>query len=317
MTRAARGGLWRDAGRRLRRSRAAVAAAAVLGALVLACVLVPWLSAYRYDSTDLALGPTPPGWAHWMGTDDHGRDLLARVAVGGRVSLTVSLVATAASFLVGVTWGGVAGYVGGWVDAAMMRLVDALYAIPFLVVAVLVTVFFGGDHAPPHRLFRAVLGVVAAHPDDAGWFPVFRMALVVTLLGAISWLTMARIARGQVLALRGLPFVEAARALGAGHAAVIVRHLLPNAVGPLLVQAMLTIPDVMMSEAFLSFLGLGTQEPLASWGQLAGAGAETMVLYPWQLVFPALAMAVALLAFNVLGDGLRDALDPRGAARRA
>jgi oligopeptide transport system permease protein len=299
------------AARSLGRSRAALAAAAVLAALVLASALGPWLAAHRYDSTDLVLGPVPPSWAHWMGTDDHGRDLLARLFVGGRVSFSVSVVATLVSVVVGVTWGAVAGTVGGWLDVVMMRVVDALYAVPLLVLAILAMVFLGSERSWPYRLFRAGLGVFSAHPDDPGWSPLFRVVLVVAVLGAVSWLTMARIVRAQVLTLRALPYVEAARALGAGPVRVLVRHVLPGALGPVIVYAMLTIPDVMMAEAFLSFLGLGTQEPLSSWGELAGTGAAAMYLYPWQIVFPAAVMAATLLAFNVLGDRLRDALDPR------
>ncbi len=306
---------------RLRRDRAFVAALAVLSALVLASWLVPWLSVHRYDRADLALGPTPPSWSHWMGTDYHGRDLLTRVFFGGRVSFAVGAVATLTSFGIGATWGGVAGYLGGRADALMMRTVDALYTVPLLVVVILVLVFFGGAETPLYRAFRACLGLVAAHPEDPGYQPVFQIVLVFLALGAISWLTMARIVRGQIVALREQPFVEAARSLGAGHARLFWKHLLPNALGPVLAYAALTVPEVMMTEAFLSFLGLGAQEPLASFGQLAASGAETMDLYPWLLVFPASLLALTLLCCNVLGERLREALDPRGhaggAGRRA
>ena len=308
---ASAGGLWADAGRRLRRDRAFMAALAVLVALVLASWLVPWLSVHRYDRADLALGPTPPSWSHWMGTDYHGRDLLTRVFFGGRVSFTVGAVATLVSFGIGATWGGVAGYLGGRADAVMMRTVDALYTLPLLVLVILVLVFFGGDDTALYRAFKACLGLFAAHPEDPSYRPVFQIVLVFLALGAISWLTMARIVRGQIMALREQPFVEAARSLGAGHVTLLVRHLLPNALGPVLVYAALTVPEVMMTEAFLSFLGLGTQEPLASYGQLAASGAETMDLYPWLLVFPAFLLALTLLCCNVLGEGLREALDPR------
>ena len=243
----------------------AEAALVVLAALLLACVLEPWLSTYRYDRADLALGPTPPSWAHWMGTDQHGRDLMARIFFGGRVSLAVGLVATGASLVIGVTWGAVAGWVGGRVDAVMMRVVDGLYAFPLLVLVIVVMVFFGGERTAPFRAYRAALAVLVVHPDDPAWLPLFQMVLVTVVLGAVCWLTMARIVRALVLSLREQPFVEAARALGAGHAAILLRHVLPNALGPIVVYAALTVPEVMMAEAFLSFLGPGVQEPLCSW----------------------------------------------------
>jgi oligopeptide transport system permease protein len=304
-------GLWSDAARRLRRDRAFVGAAATLCAMVLACLLVPWLSTQRYDRTDMALGATPPSWSHWMGTDYHGRDLLARVCFGGRISFAVAVIATLMSFGIGVTWGGVAGYLGGRADRVMMRIVDALYTLPLLVLVILVLVFFGSDKTALYRAFRAALRIFVAHPEDPSYLPVFQIVLVFAALGAISWLTMARIVRGQILALREQPFVEAARSIGAGHATLVLRHLVPNAIGPTLVYAALIVPEVMMTEAFLSFLGLGTQEPLSSLGQLAALGAETMDLYPWLLVFPASVLAIVLFCCNLLGEGLRDALDPR------
>ncbi len=303
--------LGRDALRRLAKNRAAVVAGVVLAMLILACILVPSLSRWRYDQADLATGPTPPSWLHWMGTDYFGRDLLARVFFGGRISFAVGLFATLVSFLIGVTWGGVAGYFGGKVDAVLMRIVDVLYAIPFFIVVILLMVFFAGQDGPLFNGFRSLLRVFVAHPEDPSYFPIFQILIVFAALGGISWLTMARIVRGQVIALRGQPFVEAARSIGAGHTALIFRHLLPNALGPIIIYTTLTIPEVMMTEAFLSFLGLGTQEPLSSWGLLAANGADSMDLYPWTLIFPALMLAISLFCFNFLGDGLRDALDPR------
>jgi oligopeptide transport system permease protein len=303
--------LWRDAWRRLRKNRAAVVAGVVLIVLVTACLLVPQLSHWRYDKADLKLGATPPSFQHWMGTDFFGRDLMARVFFGGRVSFAVGLVATLVSFVIGVSWGGIAGYFGGKVDAIMMRIVDALYTLPLLVLVILLMVFFANDKTFLYRAFKGGLGVFVSDPADPSYFPVFQIVIVFIALGTISWLTMARIVRGQVIALRSQPFVEAARSIGVGHAALIFRHLVPNAIGPIIVYATLTIPEVMMTEAFLSFLGLGTQEPLSSWGLLASSGAETMELYPWQLVFPALMLALTLFCFNFLGDGIRDALDPK------
>lgn len=303
--------LGRDALRRLAKNRAAVVAAVVLTALVLACILVPSFSHWRYDQADLTVGPTPPSWQHWMGTDYFGRDLMARVFFGGRISFAVGLFATLVSFFIGITWGGVAGYFGGKIDAVLMRIVDVLYAIPFFIVVILLMVFFAGQDGPLFKGFRSVLAVFVKHPEDPSYFPIFQILIVFAALGGISWLTMARIVRGQVIALRGQPFVEAARSIGASHSALIFRHLLPNALGPIIIYTTLTIPEVMMTEAFLSFLGLGTQEPLSSWGLLAATGADSMDLYPWTLIFPALMLAISLFCFNFLGDGLRDALDPR------
>lgn len=303
--------LGRDALRRLAKNRAAVVAGVVLAAMIVACILVPSLSHWRYDQADLATGPTPPSWKHWMGTDYFGRDLLARVFFGGRISFAVGLFATLVSFFIGITWGGVAGYFGGKIDAVLMRIVDVLYAIPFFIVVILLMVFFAGQEGPLFKGFKSLLSVFVAHPEDPSYFPIFQILIVFAALGGISWLTMARIVRGQVIALRGQPFVEAARSIGAGHAALIFRHLLPNALGPIIIYTTLTIPEVMMTEAFLSFLGLGTQEPLSSWGLLAATGADSMDLYPWTLIFPALMLAISLFCFNFLGDGLRDALDPR------
>lgn len=303
--------LGRNALRRLAKNRAAVVAAVVLSALILACILVPSFSRFRYDQADLATGPTPPSWEHWMGTDYFGRDLMARVFFGGRISFAVGLFATLVSFFIGITWGGVAGYFGGKVDAVLMRIVDVLYTVPFFIVVILLMVFFAGQEGPLFKGFKSVLSVFVAHPEDPSYFPIFQILIVFAALGGISWLTMARIVRGQVISLRGQPFVEAARSIGAGHTALIFRHLLPNALGPIIVYTTLTIPEVMMTEAFLSFLGLGTQEPLSSWGLLAATGADSMDLYPWTLIFPALMLAISLFCFNFLGDGLRDALDPR------
>lgn len=306
------GGLSKDAWKRLRKNRAAVASALILLALILGCILVPELSKWRYDRADLSVGPTPPSLAHLMGTDYHGRDLCARVFFGGRISFAVGIVSTLMSFCIGVTWGGVAGYFGGKVDAFLMRVVDILYTFPFLIFVILLMVFFANDKTVLYRAWKVVLGAFVDHPSDPSYFPIFQIVIVFAALGAISWLTMARIVRGQVMALRSQPFVEAARSIGVGDRAILFRHLLPNALGPIIVYTTLTIPEVMMTEAFLSFLGLGTQEPLSSWGLLASTGAETMDLYPWQLLFPAAMLALTLLCFNFLGDGLRDALDPRG-----
>lgn len=303
--------LWKDALRRLRKNRAAVVSAVLLAALILACAFQPAASSYRYDEVNLQLGPTPPSWAHWMGTDYFGRDLMVRVFFGGRISFGVALTSAALSLIIGVTWGGIAGYAGGKVDALMMRIVDFLYTFPFLIYVILLMVFFASRGGPLHSAFIAVITPLSSDPNDPALFPIFQLFVVFAAIGSISWLTMARIVRGQVLSLRSQPFIEAARSIGVGPAGIVFRHLVPNALGPIIVYTTLTIPEIMMTEAFLSFLGLGTQEPLSSWGLLAATGAEVMDHTPWQLLFPGIVLALTLFCFNFLGDGLRDALDPR------
>lgn len=274
--------LWQDAWRRLRRNRLAVFGAIVLVLIVLACLLVPWLSPYTYEQQDLVLGAAPPSAAHWLGTDTFGRDLATRILYGGRISLLVGMIATAVALLIGVTWGAIAGYAGGRVDAVMMRIVDILYALPFMIFVVLLMVVFGRN-----------------------------LLLLFLAIGAVEWLTMARIIRGQVQGLKHQEFVEAAVSLGLSRTAIITRHLIPNALGPLIVYTTLTIPSVMLLEAFISFLGLGVQPPASSWGSLISDGVETMEEYPWLLIYPGIALSVTLFALNFLGDGLRDALDVR------
>jgi len=303
--------LSRDAWRRLKKNRAAVVSGVILLAMMIACIAVPELSQWRYDQADLKVGVTAPSWDHWMGTDYFGRDMMARVFFGGRISFAVGLIATFVSFFIGIAWGGVAGYFGGKLDGLMMRFVDVLYTFPFLIFVILLMVFFANDQTPVYAAWQAVLGLFVDDPKDASYFPIFQIVIIFGALGSISWLTMARIVRGQVIALRNQPFVEAARSIGVGHTALIFRHLVPNALGPIIVYTTLTIPNVMLTEAFLSFLGLGTQEPLSSWGLLASTGADAMGLYPWLLFFPAVMLALTLFCFNFLGDGLRDALDPR------
>lgn len=303
--------LWRDAWRRLRKNRASVVSGVILGLLLLMCIIHPEISSYAYDKADLNLGPTPPSAAHWLGTDVFGRDLLARVTFGGRISFAVGIISTLFSFIIGVVWGGVAGFYGGRIDAIMMRIVDALYTIPFLVLVILFMVTFANSQSFAFAVWLKFVGLFSNHPNDPKYFPIFQIFLIFGALGSISWLTMARIVRGQIIALRAQPFVEAARAIGTSNSSIIFRHLVPNALGPIIVYTTLTIPEVMLTEAFLSFLGLGTQEPLSSWGLLASSGAETMSLYPWTLIAPAAMLAITLFCFNFVGDGLRDALDPK------
>jgi len=276
--------LWTDAWLRLRRNRMAVAAGAFLLLISTLAALAPWLP-WLADPTlqDLRLGVTPPSFAHVFGTDELGRDLFARVLFGGRISLMVGLVGTLVSLLIGVSWGAIAGYVGGRTDDLMMRVVDVLYALPYIFLVILLLVFFSKS-----------------------------LLMLFVALGLVQWLTMARIVRGQVLSLKHQTFVEAARALGASDAAIVFRHIVPNTLGPVIVYTTLTVPAVILQEAFLSFLGLGVQPPDASWGTLVSDGARLLALFPWLVIFPGLAMSLTLLAFNFLGDGLRDALDPQG-----
>jgi len=274
--------LWQDAWLRLKKNHLAMFGLVVLIIVGIACVFAPWITSYGYEEQNLALGATGPSWQHWMGTDNLGRDLMTRVLYGGRISLMVGLIATGVALVVGVTWGAIAGYAGGRTDTIMMRLVDIIYALPFMIFIVLLTVVFG------RSLFLLFLAI-----------------------GLVEWLTMARIVRGQVQTLKQLEFVEAAKSMGLPQWTIIWRHIIPNAIGPVIVYTTLTIPNVMLLEAFLSFLGLGIQPPQSSWGLLISAGVETMEEYPWLLVFPGLTLSLVLFSLNFLGDGLRDALDVR------
>jgi oligopeptide transport system permease protein len=274
--------LWRDAWIRLRKNKLALLGLAVLVFFIVIALLTPWIAPYSYETQDLNLGASPPSAQHWLGTDIFGRDLMTLIMYGGRISLAVGFVATAVALIIGVTWGAIAGYAGGRVDAVMMRVVDILYALPFMIFIVLLMVVFGRN-----------------------------LLLLFLAIGAVEWLTMARIMRGQVQSLRQQEFVEAAVSLGLSPAAIITRHLIPNALGPVIVYTTLTIPSVMLLEAFLSFLGLGIQPPQTSWGLLISYGAETMEEFPWLLIFPGAALTLTLFALNFLGDGLRDALDVR------
>ena len=275
--------LWHDAWLRLRKNKLALFGGSVLLFMIVVALLTPWIAPYSYEGQNLDLGASPPSAAHWLGTDIFGRDVLTQIMYGGRISLAVGFIATAVALLIGVTWGAVAGYVGGRVDAVMMRLVDILYALPFMIFIVLLMVVFG----------RNIL-------------------LLFLAIGAVEWLTMARIMRSQVQSLRQQEFVEAAVSVGLSPAAIIRKHVVPNALGPIIVYTTLTIPSVMLLEAFLSFLGLGIQPPATSWGLLISYGAETMEEYPWLLIFPGCALTLTLFSLNFLGDGLRDALDVRG-----
>jgi oligopeptide transport system permease protein len=278
---------WHDAFRRLRRNRLAILGLTVLLVFVLAAILSPWIAPFPFDKTNLPFGAKPPTRTHVLGTDELGRDLFTRLLYGARISFAVGILATLVSLTIGVTYGSVAGYAGGRLDHLMMRIVDILYGLPFMFFVIILMVIFG----------RNILNLFVA-------------------LGAVQWLTMARIVRGQVLSLKVREFVLSAQAMGASPLRLLVRHVLPNALGPIVVYATLTVPAVMLEEAFLSFLGLGVQPPMASWGSLASEGAAAMEPYPWLILFPGLALTVTLLSLNFFGDGLRDALDPQITSRR-
>jgi len=279
-------GWWHDAGRRLRADRAALSALFGLAALALLAIVAPFFSPWQYDSLDWQHLAMPPGRAaaHWFGTDRLGRDLFVRTLHGLRLSLALSVAASAVSLVIGVAWGAVAGFAGTRTDALMMRCVDVLYSLPYLFVVIILTMLF-----------------------DRG-----SLLVLLAALGAVGWLTTARIVRAQALALRKHEFIEAARATGMPPAAIVLRHVLPNVLGAVAVYATLIVPQMILFESFLSFLGLGVQEPHASLGNLIYAGAQEMESAPWMLLLPAAALVLLLLCLNVLGDGLRDAFDPRG-----
>jgi oligopeptide transport system permease protein len=276
--------LWQDARRRLFRNKAAVVSMVVLAIIAMLALLAPWLSPHAYDEVywERILAPPDFANAHWFGTDGNGRDLFVRTLYGARVSLLVGILATGVSLVIGVTWGAVAGYFGGRVDNLMMRFVDVMYSLPFMFFVILLMVVFG------RHIF-----------------------LIFVAIGAVEWLTMARIVRGQTLSVKGKEFIEAARAGGVRNRKIITRHIIPNVLGPVVVYVTLTVPQVILIESFLSFLGLGVQEPLTSWGVLISEGASQMESAPWLLIFPATFLAITLFCFNFIGDGLRDALDPK------
>jgi oligopeptide transport system permease protein len=284
--------LWVDARARLLRNRAAMASIIILASIVLLALFAPLLSPHAYDEVNYDLISCAPSWwpfeagcsapGYLFGTDAIGRDIFVRVLYGARVSLAVGLVATIVSLVIGVLYGATAGYLGGRTDSLMMRVVDVLYSLPFIFFVIILMVVFDRN-----------------------------FILLFVAIGAVEWLTMARIVRGQTLSIKQKEFIEAARAAGVGPFGIITRHIIPNVVGPVVVYVTLTVPTVILTESFLSFLGLGIQEPLTSWGVLISDGADQMETAPWMLLFPALFMAVTLFCFNFIGDGLRDAMDPK------
>ncbi|MFU8848555.1 MAG: ABC transporter permease [Opitutales bacterium] len=275
--------LGRDAWERLQRNRMAWIGGLSFAFVALLCLIGPFLIPHAYESTNLAYGAQPPSWQHWFGTDDLGRDVLVRTLIGGRISIGVGFAATAVALVIGVSYGMLAGYLGGRTESAMMRFVDTLYALPFTIIVILLTVLF----------------------EESNIFIIFMA------IGAVEWLTMARIVRGQTKALRKLNFIDAARVNGVGHARILRRHILPNLIGPVIVYTTLTIPAVILLESVISFLGLGVQPPMSSWGTLIHSGSLKIDVYPWLLIFPGLFFSLTIFSLNFIGDGLRDALDPR------
>lgn len=267
---------------RLSKNRLAMSGLLTLIILAIISILTPFVAPYSYETQDLYLGATPPSIKHWCGTDELGRDLLTRIMYGGRISLSVGILATAVSLIIGVIWGTVSGYFGGKTDQIMMRIVDILYAMPFMIFIILLMVVFGRN-----------------------------LILLFLSIGAVEWLTMARIVRGQVLSIRKEEFIDAAITQGLSSQRIIIKHIIPNVIGVVVIYATLTVPSVMLLEAFLSFLGLGVQAPMSSWGLLIAGGVETMEEYPWLLIFPGIILSITLFSLNFLGDGLRDALDPK------
>ena len=275
---------WRDARERFFRNKAAVASLVLLALITLACVFGPMLLPHSYEDTDwdaMSLGPTLVNW-HLFGTDELGRDLLVRCLIGGRISLTVGVLATLASVTLGIAWGATAGFIGGKVDTVMMRIVDMMYAVPYLLIAILMVTLLGRE-----------------------------FYLVVLTITVFSWMDMARVVRGQTLAIKSREYIEAAHAIGVSTPAIIFRHIVPNLLGIVVIYTTVTVPGVILTESVLSFLGLGVQEPMTSWGVLIEDGTGVMESTPWILLFPALLLSLTLYSANYIGDGLRDALDPK------
>ena len=274
--------LWQDAIRRLIQNRAAMIGGITILLLIVLAIFAPWIAPYSYSYQNLDIGASPPSAEHLLGTDVLGRDLLSRLLYGARISLLVGFVATGVALVIGVSWGIIAGYFGGRIDSVMMRIVDVLYGLPFIIFIILLMVIFGRN-----------------------------IWLLFAAIGAVEWLTMARIVRAQVISLKNQEFVQAAQVMGVSNFSMFRRHILPNILGPIAVYATLTIPQVMLLEAFLSFLGLGIQPPMSSWGTLIRYGVESMEEHYWLLIYPGLTFTITLFALNFFGDGLRDALDPK------
>lgn len=273
---------WEESWLRLKKNRLSVAGFIVFTLITLLCLAAPLISLHDPNEMNMVYGPKAPTTEHWFGTDTHGRDLFARTLHGGRISIAVGFASTVVALTIGIAWGSTAGFIGGWLDAIMMRIVDILYSLPFIIFVILLMTLFERS-----------------------------MLLLFIAIGFVEWLTLARIVRGQIVHLKTMPYIEAASCLGVHPVAIVFKHLVPNLIGPVIVYATLTVPAVMLLESALSFLGLGVQPPDSSWGSLINDGAEKIKSYPWLLVFPSIFFSTTLFALNFIGDGLRDALDPK------
>ncbi|MCY9874773.1 oligopeptide ABC transporter permease OppC [Vibrio barjaei] len=274
--------LWQDARIRFMRNKAAMVSLLILFVMTMAVIFLPMVASYTFDDTDWYAMHAAPSAEHWFGTDSLGRDLYVRTLIGGRISLMVGVLGALVAVLIGTLYGATSGFIGGRVDRVMMRVLEILYAVPFMFLVIVLVTFFGRN-----------------------------IVLIFVAIGAIAWLDMARIVRGQTLSLRSKEFIEAAHVSGVSNWRIITRHILPNVLGIVAVYSTLLIPSMILTESFLSFLGLGVQEPMTSWGALLQEGSQTMEVAIWQLAFPAIFMVVTLFCFNYVGDGLRDALDPK------
>lgn len=273
---------WQDVWRRLNKNKLSILGLIIISFVIIAAIAGPFFTAYSYSDQNLQMANQPPSAVHWFGTDNLGRDLLTRVLYGARISLSIGVVASLSTMIIGVLYGGIAGLSGGRVDTIMMRIIDIVWSIPFLLYVILLMVVL-----------------------QPGLMNIF---IALTL---VYWMPMARLVRGQILSLRELEYVMAAKLAGTSSWRIIIKHLIPNSLAPILITATLTIPEAIFSEAFLSYIGLGVSAPMASWGVLASEGAASLRSYPFQLFFPAAAICITMLSFNFIGDGLRDALDPR------
>jgi oligopeptide transport system permease protein len=301
--------LWKDAWLRLRKNHMAVISAVVLGLIFLLCFIAPAIIDFQDPNTqNLANTFAPMSADHWLGTDQSGRDLLSRLVYGGRISLLVGFVATGVSLVIGLLWGAISGYIGGKTDSLMMRFVDILYGLPFLMLVILfsllITEYTKG-------LADTMINDWHMQADTVKKFT--NLIPLFIAIGALGWLTMARMARAQVMSIKNLEYIEAARSLGLSHTQILIRHILPNMLGPIIVYTTLTVPGFILYEASLSYLGLGVEAPNSSWGILLKDGANYMETHPSLLVIPSLLFSITLFALNFLGDGLRDALDPKAA----
>ncbi len=292
---------WQDAWQRFRRHKPALIAMLVLLLIFLGAIFIPAISRYDYDQQIRTARNQFPSWEHLFGTDKLGRDLFIRVVYGARISLSIGFVASLINLTIGVLYGGISGYIGGRVDNIMMRIVDVLYSIPLLLYVILLKVVFQ-DYIDEAFKNTALASLKSLGPE---------LILIYVVLGSVYWVGMARMVRGQVLSIKNNEYVLAARASGASGPRIILRHLVPNAIGQIIVTVTMSIPSAIFTESFLSFIGIGVSAPMASWGSLASDAYKGLASYPYLLLFPALAISVTVLAFNIMGDGLRDALDPR------